>query len=81
MRPNPPKPSAMPGVAAITQRVAAALGWDHAARRRSRAVKKFEPTIWVYHPHPPGFPLYVLLGKALNELVHDPWVVRVFVWA
>lgn len=47
--------------------------WENDEFLFAEAVKKFEPTIWAYHPHPPGFPLFVLLGKAMNELVGDPW--------
>src|SRR5437660_6588796 len=47
--------------------------WENDEFLFAAAVNKFEPTIAAYHPHPPGFPLYVLLGKVLNELVHDPW--------
>jgi len=47
--------------------------WENDEFLFAEGVKKFEPTIWAYHPHPPGFPLFILLGKALNELVHDPW--------
>lgn len=47
--------------------------WENDEFLFALAVKKFEPTIWAYHPHPPGFPLFVLLGKAMNELVGDPW--------
>src|ERR1043165_5591367 len=47
--------------------------WENDKFLFALAVKKFEPTIWAYHPHPPGFPLFVLLGKAMNELVGDPW--------
>jgi hypothetical protein len=55
--------------------------WENDEFLFAAAVKKFEPTIWVYHPHPPGFPLYVLLGKALNELLHDPWRALVLLGA
>ena len=47
--------------------------WENDEFLFAEAVKKFEPTIWAYHPHPPGFPLFVLLGKAMHELVGDPW--------
>jgi len=48
--------------------------WENDEFLFAEGVKKFEPTIWAYHPHPPGFPLFILLGKAMNELVHDPWL-------
>lgn len=35
------------------------------------SIIEFDPT--KYHPHPPGFPLYLGFGKALNLVVHDPW--------
>ena len=47
--------------------------WENDEFLFAEGVRKFEPTIWAYHPHPPGFPLFILLGKAFNELVHDPW--------
>ena len=37
----------------------------------TQAVVKFDPSN--YHPHPPGYPLYVLLGKAFHVVVDDPW--------
>ncbi|MEK6372151.1 MAG: hypothetical protein AABO58_05595 [Acidobacteriota bacterium] len=37
----------------------------------TQAVRKFDPSN--YHPHPPGYPLYVLLGKAFHLIVDDPW--------
>src|SRR5207244_5691436 len=40
-------------------------------------VRKFDPSN--YHPHPPGYPLFVLLGKAVDALVHDPWRALVMV--
>src|ERR1044071_271525 len=47
--------------------------WENDEFLFAEAVKKFEPTIGAYHPHPPGFPLFVLLGKAMNEIIGDPW--------
>src|SRR4051812_31668514 len=47
--------------------------WENDEFLFAEGVKKFEPTIWAYHPHPPGFPLFILLGKALHELIGDPW--------
>jgi hypothetical protein len=45
--------------------------WENDEFLFAEAVKKFDPSN--YHPHPPGYPLFVLLGKAVNALVHDPW--------
>src|SRR5437764_743340 len=45
--------------------------WENDEFLFAEAVKKFDPSN--YHPHPPGYPLFVLLGKAVNEFVHDPW--------
>lgn len=36
-----------------------------------QAVVEFEPAR--YHPHPPGYPLYVFLGKVVNLLVQAPF--------
>src|SRR6185436_17445466 len=47
--------------------------WENDEFLFAEAVKKFEPTIWAYHPHPPGFPLFILLGKVFHELIADPW--------
>jgi Protein O-mannosyl-transferase TMEM260-like len=33
------------------------------------ALRRFDPT--TYQPHPPGYFLYVMLGRAVNLLVHD----------
>src|SRR5438105_3076538 len=43
----------------------------------AEAVRKFDPSN--YHPHPPGYPLFVLLGKLLMLIVHDPWRALVIV--
>ena len=45
--------------------------WENDEFLFAEAVRNFDPSR--YHPHPPGFPLFVILGKALNALVHDPW--------
>lgn len=47
--------------------------WENDEFLFAEGVMKFEPTIWAYHPHPPGFPLFILLGKAVHELIGDPW--------
>jgi len=35
------------------------------------AVRRFDP--WLSHPHPPGYPLYVGLGKLFNIFIRDPF--------
>ena len=45
--------------------------WENDEFLFASAVRNFDPSH--YHPHPPGFPLYVLLGKAVALVVHDPW--------
>src|SRR5438132_14313816 len=45
--------------------------WENDEFLFAEAVRKFDPSN--YHPHPPGYPLYVLLGKAFAVVVHDPW--------
>src|SRR5438034_5323795 len=45
--------------------------WENDEFLFAEAVRKFDPSN--YHPHPPGYPLFVLLGKAVNAFVHDPW--------
>lgn len=52
--------------------------WENDEFLFAEGVRKFEPTIAAYHPHPPGFPLFILLGKLVNELVHDPWRALVY---
>ncbi len=51
--------------------------WENDEFLFAEAVKKFDPSN--YHPHPPGYPLFVLLGKAVNAFVHDPWRALVMV--
>jgi hypothetical protein len=45
--------------------------WENDEFLFAEAVRNFDPSR--YHPHPPGFPLFVILGKAFNAFVHDPW--------
>jgi hypothetical protein len=51
--------------------------WENDEILFAEGVRKFEPAL--YHPHPPGFPLFILLGKLVHELVHDPWRALVYV--
>lgn len=51
--------------------------WENDEFLFAEAVRKFDPSR--YHPHPPGFPLFVLLGKAFNAVIHDPWRALVIV--
>jgi 4-amino-4-deoxy-L-arabinose transferase-like glycosyltransferase len=45
--------------------------WENDEFLFAEAVRKFDPSR--YHPHPPGYPLFVLLGKAFAVVTHDPW--------
>jgi hypothetical protein len=45
--------------------------WENDEFLFAEAVRNFDPSR--YHPHPPGFPLYVIIGKVFNAIVHDPW--------
>src|SRR5207248_5953187 len=45
--------------------------WENDEFLFAEAVRKFDPS--QYHPHPPGFPLLVLIGKAFAWFIHDPW--------
>src|SRR6476619_2162385 len=38
--------------------------WENDEFLFAEAVRNFDPSR--YHPHPPGFPLFVILGKAFN---------------
>ena len=45
--------------------------WENDEFLFTEGVRQFDPSR--YHPHPPGFPLFILLGKAFNVVTHDPW--------
>ncbi|HEX7191249.1 MAG TPA: DUF2723 domain-containing protein, partial [Thermoanaerobaculia bacterium] len=45
--------------------------WENDEFLFAEAVRKFDPSR--YHPHPPGYPLFVLLGKAFALVTQDPW--------
>lgn len=45
--------------------------WENDEFLFAQAVRNFDPSR--YHPHPPGFPLFVLLGKVFAWFTHDPW--------
>jgi hypothetical protein len=45
--------------------------WENDEFLFAEAVRKFAPSL--YHPHPPGYPLYVFLGKIVNIFTNDPW--------
>jgi hypothetical protein len=46
--------------------------WEQDELLFASAVLKFDP--WSSHPHPPGYPLYVGLGKFFNLFLHDPFM-------
>jgi len=45
--------------------------WENDEFLFAEAVRRFDPSR--YHPHPPGFPLLVLMGKVFAGFIHDPW--------
>jgi hypothetical protein len=45
--------------------------WENDEFLFAEAVRKID--LSRYHPHPPGYPLFVLLGKVFDAVVHDPW--------
>jgi hypothetical protein len=45
--------------------------WENDEFLFAEAVRNFDPSR--YHPHPPGFPLLVLIGKGFDAFIHDPW--------
>ncbi|HEV7488314.1 MAG TPA: hypothetical protein VGQ65_21780 [Thermoanaerobaculia bacterium] len=45
--------------------------WENDEFLFAEAVRNFDPSR--YHPHPPGFPLLVLMGKVFAGFIHDPW--------
>ena len=45
--------------------------WENDEFLFAEAVRKFDPSR--YHPHPPGYPLYILIGKVFHALTDDPW--------
>src|SRR3954462_9697644 len=46
--------------------------WESDELLFAAAVKNFDP--WSSHPHPPGYPLYVGLGKLFNAFIGDPFL-------
>ena len=51
--------------------------WENDEFLFTEAVRNFDPSR--YHPHPPGFPLFIVLGKLLHFFVSDPWRALVVV--
>jgi hypothetical protein len=46
--------------------------WESDELLFAGAVRHFDP--WSSHPHPPGYPLYVGLGKFVNFFTNDPFL-------
>lgn len=51
--------------------------WENDEFLFASGVQNFDPSR--YHPHPPGYPLYILVGKAFDAVLHDPWRALVMV--
>src|SRR5436190_10767793 len=64
---------ALGAIVVLITRIATApkTPWENDEFLFAEAVRKFDPSS--YHPHPPGYPLFVLLGKLFVIIVHDPW--------
>lgn len=64
---------ALGAIAVLVSRILTAprTPWENDEFLFAEAVKNFDPSR--YHPHPPGYPLLVIIGKAVNAFVHDPW--------
>ncbi len=45
--------------------------WENDEFLFLEGVREFDPS--KYHPHPPGFPLFILLGKAFDAVFGDPF--------
>jgi hypothetical protein len=45
--------------------------WESDELLFAAALRRFDP--WSSHPHPPGYPLYVGLGKLFNAIFGDPF--------
>ena len=51
--------------------------WEIDEYQLSFAVLKYDP--WRYRPNPPGYPLYVGFGKAVEPFLHDPYASLVWI--
>ncbi len=51
--------------------------WEHDEILFAQGVENFEPLR--FHPHPPGYPLYILLGKFVHLFVHDIFTTLVWI--
>jgi hypothetical protein len=49
--------------------------WEYDGLLFGAGVTRFEPLL--HHPHPPGYPVYIALGKLFNLPVHDPFAALV----
>src|SRR5436190_17971492 len=70
---------ALGAIVVLITRIATApkTPWENDEFLFAEAVRKFDPSN--YHPHPPGYPLYVLLGKLFAPITGDPWRALVVV--
>ncbi len=51
--------------------------WEHDEILFAQGVQSFEPL--KFHPHPPGYPLYILLAKFVNLFAHDVFTSLVWI--
>lgn len=45
--------------------------WENDELLFASAIRQFDP--WAWHPHPPGYPLYIGIGKFVDFFVGDPF--------
>ncbi|MFL6194912.1 MAG: glycosyltransferase family 39 protein [Thermoanaerobaculia bacterium] len=70
----PTSPTALAGFVAVALARLLTLPrslWESDELLFARAIEQFDPLS--HRPHPPGYPLTVGLGKAINLLLHDPF--------
>ncbi len=69
--------AAAAGLLALVAATAPLTFWEYDEFLFAGAVERFEPLL--HHPHPPGYPVFVGLGKLANVFLHDPFASLVVV--
>jgi hypothetical protein len=71
--------AAVAALLAVLAATAPLTFWEYDELLFAGAVERFDPL--VHHPHPPGYPVFVGLGKIANLILHDPFNALVAVSA